>query len=41
MHNVLKYVPAATVALTLLAGQLPAYDEPLRPRFHFMPARSS
>ena len=39
MHNVLKYAPAATVALTLLAGQQPAYDEPLRPRFHFTPAR--
>ena len=39
MHNVLKYAPAATVALTLLAGQQPPYDEPLRPRFHFTPAR--
>ena len=40
MHNVLKYAPAATVALTLLAGQPPAYDEPLRPQFHFTPARN-
>ena len=28
------------VALTLLAGQQPAYDEPLRPQFHFTPARN-
>ena len=30
---------AATIALILPAGQPPAYDEPLRPRFHFTPAR--
>ena len=41
MHHVLKYTPAVTVALTLLGGQQPAYDEPLRPRFHFTPARTS
>ena len=40
MHTVLKLAPAATVALTLLAGQSPAYDEPLRPQFHFTPARN-
>src|SRR6478735_2209173 len=40
MVNVLKLAPAATVALALLAGQPPAYDEPLRPQFHFTPARN-
>ena len=39
MHNVMKYAPAAAAAFTLLAGQRPAYDEALRPRFHFTPAR--
>ena len=37
---VLKLAPATTVALALLTGQTPAYDEPLRPRFHFTPARN-
>ena len=40
MPNVLKLVPAALGALTLLAGQPAAYDEPLRPQFHFTPARN-
>lgn len=40
MPNVLKLAPAVGVALGLLAGQPPAGDEPLRPRFHFTPARN-
>jgi len=40
MVNALKLAPAATVALALLAGQPPAYDEPLRPQFHFTPTRN-
>jgi fructan beta-fructosidase len=40
MPDVLKLAPAALAALTLLAGQPAAYDEPLRPRFHFTPARN-
>jgi sucrose-6-phosphate hydrolase SacC (GH32 family) len=38
MLDVLKYASAAMFALTLLAGRQPAYEEALRPRFHFTPA---
>jgi fructan beta-fructosidase len=40
MPIALKLVSAATVVLAVLAGQAPAYEEPLRPRFHFTPARN-
>src|SRR4029079_11012241 len=38
-HPPMWSLAAATAALTLLAAQQPAYDEPLRPQFHFTPAR--
>jgi fructan beta-fructosidase len=38
--QVLTHALAAIVALGVVAGPPPAYDEPLRPRFHFTPARN-
>jgi sucrose-6-phosphate hydrolase SacC (GH32 family) len=40
MPDLSKLAPAAVAALTLLAGQPTGYDEPLRPQFHFTPARN-
>ncbi len=40
MRHVLRYAPGVVVAFTLLSGQPPAYDEALRPVFHFAPARN-
>lgn len=40
MPIALKLASAATVALAVLAGQAPASDDALRPRFHFTPARN-
>ena len=39
-HPLTRPLAVATAALTLLAAQPPAYDEPLRPQFHFTPARN-
>ncbi|HUP99864.1 MAG TPA: glycoside hydrolase family 32 protein [Aeromicrobium sp.] len=38
-HPLTRAFAMATAALTLLAAQPPAYHEPLRPQFHFTPAR--
>ena len=38
-HRLTRPLAVATAALTFLAAQPPAYDEPLRPQFHFTPAR--
>ena len=38
-HPLTCPLAVATAALTLLAAQPPAYDEPLRPQFHFTPER--
>ena len=40
MPIALKLASAATVALAVVTSQAPAYDEALRPRFHFTPARN-
>ena len=37
-HRLTRPLAVATAALTFLAAQPPAYDEPLRPQFHFTPA---